>query len=66
MFESLAIALDSLLIGGMAVFGAKYLEIQFGIDASSSGTYFGEKNKVKNQGRTSSGGAWVQTKKVFP
>ena len=42
IFESLAIALDSLIITGMAVFGAKYLETQFGLDPSDAGTYFGE------------------------
>ena len=41
VFESFAIALDSLLIGGMAVFGAKFMEILFGLDAGSAGTYFG-------------------------
>ncbi|CAK8680098.1 unnamed protein product [Clavelina lepadiformis] len=41
LFLSLGTALDSVLIGGFAVFGAKYLETQFALGVSQAGTYFG-------------------------
>ena len=42
VFETLGITFDWLVLGGMNSFGPKFLETQFGIDASEAGTYFGE------------------------
>jgi len=42
VFQSLGVSVDSLIVGGMTVFGPKYIETQFGIDPSDAGIYFGE------------------------
>ena len=42
VFETLGITFDSLIIGGMATFGPKYLETQFGVEPSNAGIYFGK------------------------